>query len=371
VLDTFIAANVAEVVRWAQARWSRVSSMESESVAETSTVKPPATPTPPTPPPPTASSPSSSSLIECNSTLAGESDIFDDSDWWAIKASRGNGGKDVWFMNKRNYTQVTAELPRGDELVIQKYVPRPLLWNGKKFHFRCYAFMTADMSAYVYQKAFILSAGFDYDCSDEDSRRHITNLSVNKGLPNHPGQVPCSLKEEYPAIFTKICTLWSDLVRVAGDFMTEQTSDHRFEFFGVDIIADEDGNAWLIEVNRLPGLESSKNNKVIEDVFYDTMMLELLNLVLQPLEGIDPASGGFKASTTTSCADSVEKGTHQVSPVLWDQVKDGDRSSTAGGGGVTLVDRGTPATWKNTFSWKAYTRKERQNVLIKCLIPTL
>eukprot|EP01035_Chromulina_nebulosa_P036336 gene36336-48939_t len=39
--------------------------------------------------------------------------------WWAIKASQGNGGRDVWIVNKDNYAQVIAELPESEEYVIQ------------------------------------------------------------------------------------------------------------------------------------------------------------------------------------------------------------------------------------------------------------
>lgn len=50
------------------------------------------------------------------------------------------------------------------------------------------------------QWAFILTAGYDYHTDDTESRRHITNLSVNKRLPGHPGQIPCHLPTEYPEV---------------------------------------------------------------------------------------------------------------------------------------------------------------------------
>ena len=75
-----------------------------------------------------------------------------------------------------------------------------MLWRGKKFHFRCYSLLQADMSTFIYQKAYILSAGLDYDINDEDSRKHISNLSVNKRIPGHPGQVPCDLLLEFPEV---------------------------------------------------------------------------------------------------------------------------------------------------------------------------
>jgi hypothetical protein len=67
---------------------------------------------------------------------------------------------------------------------------------------RCYAILRADMSALVYEKCFILCAGLDYDHADTtaEDKRHLTNLSINKKLPGHPGQVPCWLARECPEV---------------------------------------------------------------------------------------------------------------------------------------------------------------------------
>jgi hypothetical protein len=61
--------------------------------------------------------------------------------------------------------------------------------------------LKADMSAYVYSMAFVLTAGLDYDSSPSaDIKKHLTNLSINKALPNHPGQIPCRLDAEVPEV---------------------------------------------------------------------------------------------------------------------------------------------------------------------------
>lgn len=41
-------------------------------------------------------------------------------DWWVVKASRGNGGRDIWVLNKENYEEVVLQLPEKDEYVIQR-----------------------------------------------------------------------------------------------------------------------------------------------------------------------------------------------------------------------------------------------------------
>ena len=122
------------------------------------------------------------------------------SDWWVLKASHGNGGKDIWLLNCSNFKSVLAELTANEEYVIQKYIMRPKLLNGKKFHFRCYSLLRADFSCFVYQKAFLLTAGVEYDPSSECTNSHITNLSINKAFKDHPGQIPCDLQAEYPVV---------------------------------------------------------------------------------------------------------------------------------------------------------------------------
>jgi hypothetical protein len=81
-----------------------------------------------------------------------------------------------------------------------RYVNHPILFEGKKFHFRCYTAMMGDGSALVYQKSFILSAGLAFDYADDDMRKHVTNLSVNKRFKGHPGQVTCNMPLEFPEV---------------------------------------------------------------------------------------------------------------------------------------------------------------------------
>jgi hypothetical protein len=90
-----------------------------------------------------------------------------------------------------------------------RYANHPLLFHGKKFHFRCYTTMTATGAAHLYQMAFILSAGLPFDYQDADVRKHVTNLSVNKRFAGHPGQVPCHLPVEYPEVRSLYPTLFS------------------------------------------------------------------------------------------------------------------------------------------------------------------
>lgn len=269
------------------------------------------------------------------------------SDWWALKASKGNGGKDVWIINKHNYSDILPTVPPNQEYILQQYIPRPLLWHSKKFHFRCYTLLRGDMSAYLYEKGFILCAGLDYDleslsCSGSPNlQQHLTNLATNKHLNGHPGQVPCHLRVECPTVFNKICALWANTTAAASPFMSEQRNANHFEFFGIDVIADGQGDCWLIEANRLPGLESSHNRcKSDEDVLYDEMMLSLLKLVLKPILEKTPNDSIFR---------------NDVSCGLWHPVNEADPAA---------VNTSSNSTFKNLFNWKAFTTKNKSRLFV-------
>lgn len=79
-LDTYIATGALEVAFWAERRWS-----------------------------------SQSKTLTCDM----DRNSFD---WWVVKASKGNGGRDVWVFNEENYKRVITELAESDEYVIQRYV---------------------------------------------------------------------------------------------------------------------------------------------------------------------------------------------------------------------------------------------------------
>lgn len=283
--------------------------------------------------------------------------------WWVVKASKGNGGRDVWVVNKSNWKSVLEELSTTEEYVIQRYVDRPLLYKNKKFHFRCYTAMLANASSLVYRKAFILTAGEDFDYLDEDPSKHITNLSVNKHFEGHPGQIPCDLFVEYPEIYEQIKKLWHDIVQAASPFMSYQTNIFNFEFFGLDVIADVDNKCWLIEINRLPGLETSKNYyKKEEDILYDEMMLSLLKIILTPYidkkieKNLKKTEKSEIDTATPSIPTVLEKRTFSSDLDLWEFVLEKEFNENE------ILKNSD--TWKNLFNWRLFTKKNRNKVFV-------
>jgi hypothetical protein len=262
-----------------------------------------------------------------------------------------------------------------------------MLYNNKKFHFRCYAMMTGDFRAFLYQDCFILTSSLDFHTGTSSSnsgqddyaaysaslRRHVTNLSINKKYGGHPGQIPCSLLASYPTILSQLRSLWRDLVQAIAPYLSAQRSKDHFDFYGLDVIADTSGNCFLLELNRsamisiccnyiifilirasickyprLPGLESSNNNKEEEDVFYNEMMLDLLRIVLSPLAHEDDNI----SDSTYSNASTVRHG-------KWEEVSD-STGSTATAASDVDVEKGSAL---NLIKWRCFLKKHEKNIL--------
>ncbi len=67
--------------------------------------------------------------------------------------------------------------------------------------------------------------------------------------------------------------LWASICKEASPYLAEQRSLSHFEFFGIDIILDQDGNVWLIECNKSPGLVGN-----IESYHFQIVAIIILTL---------------------------------------------------------------------------------------------
>jgi hypothetical protein len=77
VLETYVARDLAGVADWFGNRWGLISEEEKSK--------------------------------RCSSTLNPSASC--DSDWWIVKASKGNGGRDVWVVHPNNCFDVLGQLP--------------------------------------------------------------------------------------------------------------------------------------------------------------------------------------------------------------------------------------------------------------------
>mmetsp|Transcript_30486 Transcript_30486/g.56791 ORF Transcript_30486/g.56791 Transcript_30486/m.56791 type:complete len:155 (-) Transcript_30486:1470-1934(-) len=154
--------------------------------------------------------------------------------------------------------------------------------------------------------------------------------------------------------------------------MKEQRSSHHFEFFGIDVMADSMGECWLIEINRVPGLEASRNRcQPQEEAMFDEMMRSTLQMVLAPLVGGRHKSNTGSGTVHGEERDVVEGGsvfnmdnmdkqpptpsTNAPSPIgFWRQV----------GAAAPDSHPSSPFLFKNLFNWKAFTSKNKDQLFV-------
>ncbi|CEG42174.1 tubulin polyglutamylase [Plasmopara halstedii] len=87
-------------------------------------------------------------------------------------------------------TRNLAQIPRGDVLVAQQYVARPLLIDGKKFDLRIYVLVTScsPLRVYIFNDGLVRMCTADYVTPNADNLEqrfmHLTNYAVNKHSSN-------------------------------------------------------------------------------------------------------------------------------------------------------------------------------------------
>ena len=148
----------------------------------------------------------------------------------------------------------------------QKYVEKPLLYNGRKFDIRVWVLVTANIDIFMYKHGYLRTSSFDYDMGNENNYVHLTNkflqphgdnygkhedgntLSfevfqkyLDKEFPNYNLDVR---KDFVPRMHDLIIdTILSSKKQFMADYRENQ-----FELFGFDFLVDEDFRTWLIEV---------------------------------------------------------------------------------------------------------------------------
>ena len=161
-------------------------------------------------------------------------------------------------------------------IMIQKYLERPLLYQGRKFDIRIWVmFITnRDNEIFIFKEGHLKAASLKYNPDSEDLFIHLTNYSVQKYHSNFSeleigNEIPFydfqyeldrnrSKKNFKKDIYPKIVRI----VRLTGGAakkgkMNLMNFRNCFEIFGYDFILDENYSPFLLEINSNPGLEFS------------------------------------------------------------------------------------------------------------------
>lgn len=231
----------------------------------------------------------------------------EDREWWILKPGMSDRGQGIRLFSTQDELQAIFEeweegRPDSDDeeeeaaeddtaesngdyimtsqlrhFVAQPYIDRPLLFpnNPRKFHIRTYVLCVGALKVYVYKPMLALFASNPYvapwstSTAEADLRAHLTNTCLQDGTREGAVQkfwdlpsvtATSSLPETWKdAVFSQICSITGEIFEAAakGMMVHFQTLPNAFEVFGLDFLVDENGTAWLLEVNAFPDFKQT------------------------------------------------------------------------------------------------------------------
>ena len=233
---------------------------------------------------------------------------------WLIKPQGSTRGKGIKFLEKNSIIH--------NYQIITKYISNPHLIHGKKYDLRIYLFVTGHrpLKIYLYDEGLARICSEKYNVDIDKLKNlyiHLTNVAINKKNPrfkkndelNEEETNIWSLKQlkeyyinegkDFNKVFKKIEDIAIKSVIAitkaeieTEDIKTEYTINNQnlFELYGMDILIDENMDAWLIEINLSPSLgavgyyEERLKSKLFTDMFNILGFKIFSHIDYEPLE---------------------------------------------------------------------------------------
>ena len=173
--------------------------------------------------------------------------------------------------NKRaNTKKHISRMYCSNEIIIQKYLDNPLLYNKRKFDIRCYVLVDSNFNVFYCREGHLKGSSEEYDLNNTNKFIHITNHSVQKKsdkfekfefgneMSYNDFKIVLTQENYSLEIFDKIIEKIKFLIKISMNAVNKKLIKHEnvlcFEIFGYDFILDNDFNPYILEINNNPGL---------------------------------------------------------------------------------------------------------------------
>jgi hypothetical protein len=171
-------------------------------------------------------------------------------------------------INKKK--KIYSRMYCSNELIIQKYLDNPLLYQKRKFDIRCFVLVDSNLNVYFCKEGHLKSSSKLYDLNSNDKFIHITNHSLQKKCSkfaqyeygnemSYDDFKKAMKKDNIPLEkFNNMIEEMKYLIKISfksvGNKLLKTNPVLCFEIFGYDFILDNDFKLWILEINNNPGL---------------------------------------------------------------------------------------------------------------------
>lgn len=177
--------------------------------------------------------------------------------------------------------------------IAQKYIEKPLLYNGRKFDIRVWALFTSE-KAFFYRKGYIRTSSDNYSLENLNNYIHLTNNCLQKYGENYGKheigntitflEFSRFLEEKFEKkidfdkdVISRIKDLIIDVFESSKDTINPNKRKKCFELLGFDFLIDEDFRTWLLEVNTNPylGVPNEEMKELLEKMIDDLLEITI------------------------------------------------------------------------------------------------
>ena len=171
-----------------------------------------------------------------------------------------------------------------EEFILQEYIDNPLLIDHKKFDLRIYLTIVGvePMVGYIGREGMVRICTEAYEKPNRENRDntfiHLSNYSINKESEDFNKDLIGGSKRTLSSLFTEMGEEDASMMSATIDEVVSKTihalkpfisnlcesylagsldkvlSANLFQMIGFDILVDEEGKAWLLEINNNPSL---------------------------------------------------------------------------------------------------------------------
>ena len=220
---------------------------------------------------------------------------------WFLKHRHGVKGQAVYaFTSLQALSARLSSISNASRrnVVVQRDVHPPLLLHGRQFALRAHVLVTAAWprrAAYVHRDVIVVEHAASYDPASATKAVHVS--SAGRGHPAPYLLESLADSKLANSLWQQICATSRASVTATAQQLFPADPDHEAVFchlWGYDVVACQQGRAYLIEANAYPAIASGTMAAVDRPV-YTRLLQDLLTLVVLPAaDGVAPVAGGFR-----------------------------------------------------------------------------